>query len=111
MDKQQAVARFAALSQETRLEIIRYLVKAGAEGASAGILASHVGVSASALSFHLSTLTHAGLVSSKRQSRQIIYTIDFEALGALITFLLEDCCEQNSELLTRCGITLETPCC
>lgn len=111
MNEQQAVAKFSALSQETRLSIVRYLVSAEPEGAPAGVIATSVGVSASALSFHLTTLVHAGLISSKRQSRQIVYRVSVDALGDLISFLLDDCCQLNPELLSNCGLSLKTPCC
>lgn len=111
MKEQQAAARFGAISQETRLRIVRHLVKAGPNGSSAGEIANQVGVSASALSFHVSTLAQAGLITSQRDSRRIIYTVDFNAIGELLTFLLDDCCQCDPALLTHCGITVEKPCC
>ncbi|MEG4641557.1 transcriptional regulator, partial [Paracoccus sp. APAP_BH8] len=38
MEEQRALAGFAALSQETRLRIVRLLVKAGPEGMAAGAI-------------------------------------------------------------------------
>ena len=47
MDQRQALGAFAALSQETRLQIVRLLVVAGPEGMAAGALAEKVEVSPS----------------------------------------------------------------
>jgi ArsR family transcriptional regulator len=53
MEDRKALATFAALSQETRLGIVRTLVVAGPEGLAAGAIAERMGVSPSNLSFHL----------------------------------------------------------
>lgn len=92
MDQRKALVAFGALSQETRLHIVRNLVVAGPDGLSAGALAEKVGVSPSNISFHLKELERSGLVSQQRESRSIIYRADYEALGDLVRFLMEDCC-------------------
>jgi DNA-binding transcriptional ArsR family regulator len=81
MNQRQALAAFAALSQETRLQIVRLLVVAAPEGMAAGALAEKVEVSPSNISFHLKELEHSGLIAAQRQSRSIIYTANYEALG------------------------------
>ena len=98
MDEKRAVASFGALSQETRLRIIRMLVVSGPAGMAAGSIAEAAGVSASNVSFHLKELERAGLVSAERESRSIIYTADFEHLSGLIRFLMEDCCAGRPEI-------------
>jgi DNA-binding transcriptional ArsR family regulator len=98
MKESQALEAFAALSQETRLRIVRLLVKAGPEGLSAGMVADAMGVSGSNVSFHLSQLEHAGLLESRRESRSIIYTAVYPALADLIEFLTKDCCEGRPEV-------------
>lgn len=92
MDERQALLSFGALSQETRLRILRMLVVAGPEGLAAGNIAEQAGVTASNVSFHIKELERAGLVSSRRESRSIIYTAEFDALNGLLRFLMEDCC-------------------
>lgn len=98
MNRRQAISAFAALSQDTRLSIVRHLVKAGPNGVAAGEVADEIGVSASNLSFHLKELTHAGLVSARREARSIIYSADFSVLRDLISFLMKDCCAGRPEI-------------
>jgi ArsR family transcriptional regulator, arsenate/arsenite/antimonite-responsive transcriptional repressor len=109
MNRGQALSAFAALSQDTRLSIIRLLVKAGPDGVTAGDIADEVGVSASNLSFHLKELQHAGLAAARRESRSIIYSADYTALRGLIGFLMKDCCGGRPEI---CGPALnDATCC
>ncbi|MBO0145401.1 helix-turn-helix transcriptional regulator [Agrobacterium sp. Ap1] len=92
MDERQALSSFAALSQETRLGIVRELVIAGPEGLAAGVIAERMGVSATNVSFHLKELERSGLISQRRESRSIIYSASYETLAGLVKFLMEDCC-------------------
>jgi ArsR family transcriptional regulator, arsenate/arsenite/antimonite-responsive transcriptional repressor len=98
MKEKQALDAFMALSQETRLAIVRALVKEGQGGLAAGAIAEAMGVSPSNVSFHLSHLERAGLIESRRESRSIIYSASYETLGALIRFLTEDCCQGKPEI-------------
>lgn len=108
MKERQALKSFAALAQETRLRIVRLLVRAGAEGMAAGEIAETMGVSPSNMSFHLKELETAGMVASRRDARSIIYSADYAALGGLIRFLMEDCCSGRPEV---CEPVLAAPCC
>lgn len=92
MDERQALLSFAALSQETRLAVIRTLVVAGPEGMAAGAIAEKMGVSPSNISFHLKELERSGLIAQRRESRSIFYRADYDALSGLVTFLMLDCC-------------------
>lgn len=100
MNERQALSSFSALSQETRLGIVRTLVVAGHEGLAAGTIAERLGVSASNLSFHLKDLVHANLIAQRRESRSLVYTANYDALAALVTFLLEDCCAGHPKVRT-----------
>ena len=108
MDERQALACFAALSQETRLRIVRLLVRAGPAEIAAGAISDAVGVSASNVSFHLKELERAGLVSGRRQARSIVYSAEFDALSGLVQFLMEDCCAGRPEI---CAPVAALPCC
>jgi ArsR family transcriptional regulator, arsenate/arsenite/antimonite-responsive transcriptional repressor len=102
MIENQAISAFSALAQGTRLAIVRLLIKAGEAGLPSGELATRAKVSTASMSFHLGQLEQAGLVSSKRLSRQIIYSVAYDQLGALITYLMEDCCGGDSRVKACC---------
>jgi ArsR family transcriptional regulator, arsenate/arsenite/antimonite-responsive transcriptional repressor len=90
-----AVKALGALAQESRLEVFRLLVRKGSTGMAAGDLSDHFGLPPATMSFHLRELTNAGLITSKRQSRSIIYSANYAHMQTLINFLLENCCADN----------------
>jgi ArsR family transcriptional regulator, arsenate/arsenite/antimonite-responsive transcriptional repressor len=98
MDSQKIILAMAALAQPTRLEAFRLLVKHEPEGLPAGEIADSLAVPHNTLSAHLSVLARAGLVSSKRNSRSIIYRADLQAFQKMTLFLLQDCCGGRTEL-------------
>ncbi len=107
MKTNDAVDIFAALAQDTRLDVFRLLVKAhdpdpSKGGLPAGEIASRMGVAPATLSFHLKELARAGLLVSRKDGRSIIYRVQFEKVAAIANFLLEDCCEG------RCGVCVST---
>ena len=106
MDDAQALAAFAALAQEHRLRLVRALVRAGPEGLASGTLAEAVGVSAATVSHHLKELSRAGLVSSRRDGRSILYSAAYPVLADLIAFLMRDCCQGRAEICTPAAETL-----
>ena len=87
-----AVAALGALAHETRLALFRLLVERGPDGLAAGVLAERLDILPSSLSFHLQQLTHAGLITQRRVSRQLIYATDFAAMNSLMAYLTENCC-------------------
>src|SRR4051794_9419183 len=96
MDRKRAIAALGALAQETRLDLFRLLVTAGPDGLPAGVIAERLGVNPSSLSFHLAQLVHAGLITQRRLSRQIIYSAEYGAMNGLLAYLTENCCGQGS---------------
>lgn len=93
MEIKEAIEAFAALAQDTRLNIFRLLVKAGPEGLAAGKIAEALDLPGATLSFHLNQLRQAGLVHQERQSRSLVYSTRFDTVGDLLHFLMEDCCQ------------------
>src|SRR5918912_2449199 len=91
MNQNQAIAALGALAQDTRLALFRLLVTAGPAGLSAGTIAEQLGVAPSSLSFHLQQLLHAGLVTQRRLSRQLIYAAEYGAMNELLAYLTEKC--------------------
>ena len=98
MDINQAIDAFAALSQHTRIEALRILIKTGAEGMLAGDLGDLMEVRQNTMSANLSVLLNAGLVRNEREGRSIRYFADFDGLRGVLAFLMEDCCGGNPEL-------------
>lgn len=83
----------AALAQAQRLRAFRALVTAGPEGLTPGVLAEQLGISPSALSFHLKELVHAGLAGSESDGRRLVYRANFAQMDALLGYLTEHCCQ------------------
>jgi DNA-binding transcriptional ArsR family regulator len=93
MDNKQAVDKFAALAQETRLKIFRLLVEAGEVGVNAGAIAEALELAPATLSFHVAQLARAGLVEARQESRFIYYSANYGAMDDLIAYLARNCCQ------------------
>lgn len=93
MNETDVVKALSALAQETRLRLFRLLVVAGRAGLTPGNIAETLGVAPAALSFHLKELSHAGLVTTERDGRHIVYRAEFAAMNNLLGFLSAECCE------------------
>lgn len=98
MEMPHAVSALSALAHEGRLIIFRELVRAGPEGLAAGEVSRRVGIAPNTLSASLTILAHAGLVSSRREGRSVIYAAAFERMGELLGFLVQDCCQGRPEV-------------
>ena len=98
MDKTNALAALSALAHETRLEVFRSLVQAGPEGLAAGEIADQHAVVQNTMSSHLAILSRAGLITRSRQGRSIRYRAVYDAMRALVLYLLEDCCRGESQI-------------
>jgi ArsR family transcriptional regulator, arsenate/arsenite/antimonite-responsive transcriptional repressor len=97
MKSKDAITAFGALASEARLSVYRLLVKRGPEGYTPSELARRLDVPAPTLSFHLKGLMQAGLVVSRRESRNLFYSPNFERMNALVGFLTENCCSLADE--------------
>ena len=111
MESKDAVQALAALAQETRLSMFRLLVEAGPEGVPAGRVSEMLGVGSTTLSFHFKELTHAGLISARQEGRFIYYSVDFERMAALMSYLTQNCCRgMPEECLTVMETALDSCC-
>ena len=110
MEIEDAVLALAALSQSTRLDVFRLLVRHEPKGLAAGEIARSLEVPQNTMSAHLAVLSRAGLVLRERFSRSIVYRADLTRLRNVLTFMLRDCCEGRPEI---CAPLIEdlTPCC
>ena len=111
MDVLTTVKTLGALAQESRLEAFRLLVRSGAEGMAAGEIARALKVPHNTMSSHLSILVNAGLIGSRRESRSIIYIINFSGTRDLLSFLMEDCCRGRPELCAPVLDSVLSGCC
>ena len=100
MELNTAVEALEALAHNTRLSVFRLLVRAGPGGMSAGEIAERLDARQNTMSSHLHKLLRAGIVTSERDGRHIIYRADFDAVGKLLVYLMEDCCAGNDQV---CG--------
>lgn len=101
MEKINAIAALAALAQDTRLDIFRLLVQAGTDGLPAGQIGDRLQLPAATLSFHLSQLKQAGLVTFRRDGRSLIYVAEYAAMNGLLGYLTENCCRGDA---AGCGV-------
>lgn len=106
MEKSDAISALAALAHETRLDIFRLLVRTGPSGVAAGQIAERLGLPLATLSFHLTQLKQAELVTFRRESRSLIYTAVYPSMNALIGYLTENCCQGDA---AACGLAVCDP--
>lgn len=96
-----AAARLlGALANTSRLLILCHLFRHGES--SVGALASELGIGTSSLSQHLSRMRKEGLISLRRQSRQIFYQLS-DASSAQLPSLLASICDDAP------GVSPQTP--
>ena len=93
-----AVESLSALAHEGRLSIFRLLVRAGHGGLAAGEIARKLDMLPNTLSANLTVLANAGLVSSRRDGRSVIYSADYQRMTGLLSFLMEDCCNGDAAI-------------
>jgi len=100
-----ALSAFLALSQETRLKVFKILVEYGRSGTAAGTISDRLDIPHNTLSFHLSHLTQAGLITARKEGRLMIYAANCDAIEALISYLRENCCILEEGCETDCNPT------
>ena len=93
-----AVEALSALAHEGRLSIFRLLVRAGHGGLAAGEISRKLDMLPNTLSANLTVLANAGLVSSRRDGRSVIYSADYGRMTGLLSFLMEDCCNGDAAI-------------
>ena len=111
MDLEMAISALAALSQPTRLETFRLLVRREPDGLAAGEIARQLDIPQNTMSAHLAILARAGLAMGERQSRSIVYRADLNRLRDLMLYLVKDCCGGNADLCAPLIAELSAPCC
>lgn len=103
MQEAQVLQALSALANDTRLAIVRELVRHEDSGICAGGIAAKVGASASRLSFHMNILEQAGLIRSARDGRHVIYKLDRSQMRGVVSYMLADCCGDNAGARSCCA--------
>ena len=93
MDESAVIRALSALAQPVRLQVFRALVVAGQQGMTPGTMAQGLGIAPNSLSFHLKELTHAGLITQERASRNLIYRAAFDQMNSVLGYLTDNCCQ------------------
>jgi len=106
MESKDIIQALSALAQESRLAVYRLLVQAGPAGLPAGRIAELAHIPPSSLSFHLKELSHAGLVSSRQESRFVFYSANFPRMNAVLAYLVENCCE-GASCVPACALSID----
>ena len=106
MTHDEVVQALSALASDSRLTVFKLLVQAGPSGLAAGVIAEHLAMAPSALSFHLKELTLAGLLTQRPDGRRLIYSTQVDTMNGLLGYLTENCCQG-----TPCGIEAGPVCC
>jgi ArsR family transcriptional regulator, arsenate/arsenite/antimonite-responsive transcriptional repressor len=96
MKQTTAVEALKALAHDTRLATYRLLVQAGPEGLAVGEIGDRLKLPAPTLTSHLNVLRHAGLVRDVREGRSIRCRADYARMNALLGFLTENCCGDDT---------------
>lgn len=109
MEEAQAVKALGALAQETRLRMFRLLVVAEPAGLTPGHLAQELGIASTALSFHLKELSHAGLIASRRDGRNLFYRASVALMNDLLAYLTAHCCQGQACLETPAKLDCLNP--
>lgn len=109
MESTIVVKRLSALAQDSRLAVFRRLIQAGPDGLAAGDIARALEITPNTLSAQLAILSHAGLVTSRRDGRSIIYAADFGGMSELLVYLMKDCCQGRPEVCAP--LVAQAACC
>jgi len=96
MKLENAARQLEALGNATRLAIYRDLIEVGHMGSPVGEIRKKLDIPASTLSHHIAKLVHAGLITQERDSRTLYCKADFTNMDALMTFLVKNCCAEDS---------------
>ncbi|SMX34531.1 arsenate reductase/protein-tyrosine-phosphatase family protein [Actibacterium lipolyticum] len=86
------------LGHEGRLSVFRLLARRAPDGVRPSEIAAALTMKPNTLSVYLSALERAGLVSSERQGKSVFYFAQVAQMGALVDFLVADCCRGRPDL-------------
>ena len=91
--------QLSTLSHPQRMEVFRLLVRHYPSEVRAGEISKALGNKANTTSVYLSALKEAQLVVQRRNGKTIMYRANLDAAGALIQYMLTDCCRDRLDVL------------
>jgi predicted transcriptional regulator len=97
METFEASEAFSSLAQETRLRVFKLLIEFGRDGVIPGRIAEELNIPDNTLSFHLSHMSRAKLVTSKKCGRSVTYYANTDLIESLIDYLQENCCKREDK--------------
>ncbi|MHC0052706.1 arsenate reductase/protein-tyrosine-phosphatase family protein [Actibacterium sp. D379-3] len=98
MEINDATSILTTLGHAGRLAVFRLLARRAPEGVRPSEIALALGLKPNTLSVYLSALERGGLVTSERQGKSVFYTVRMARMGALVDFLVADCCRGRPDL-------------
>ncbi len=98
MEINDAAQTLDILGHPGRLSVLRLLARRAPEGVRPSEMADALDLKPSTLSVYLGALERTGLIRSDRQGTSIFYSIHLAAMGALVDFLVADCCRGRPDL-------------
>lgn len=110
MEMFEALEAFSSLSQETRLRVFKFLIEYGREGQVPSVIAAKLKIPDNTLSFHLSHMSKARLVTSKKVGRSIIYFANTDLVENLIGYLADNCCVREKASKSKSKSANERKC-
>lgn len=110
MELYEATEAFSSLSQETRLKVFKLLIEYGRDGVIPGKIAEKLKIPDNTLSFHLSHMAKAGLVTSEKNGRSVTYFANTDLINCLIGYLQENCCSREEKSRSKNKNSTERKC-
>ena len=98
MDINIASTTLATLGHPGRLAVFRLLMRFTPDGVRPTEMVAALGFKQNTLSHHLSELEQAGLITSERQGRSILYRADLTTAAGLLSYLAGDCCRGRPDV-------------
>lgn len=92
MNPEIAAQGFAAAGSESRLRVLRILVRAGDQGLAINDIQQKTGIPMSTLTHHLKFLAAGGLIEQEKLGRMVMNRANYNHIRDLATFLLAECC-------------------
>ena len=95
IDPQIAAQGFAAAGSESRLGVLRVLIRAGSDGLTVSDIQQRLDIPASTLAHHLKFLAAGELIVQEKQGRAVMNRANYDQLRALADFLMHECCADS----------------